>query len=130
MSNAPTFTLAAGRTIRLDRLIIEDTYLEVEGGTPEEQRYMLLEIPYERVESLSGKGTPFFMVEPPAGDLPALTVIAQFSSEQPVRGGGSGDHSELTVCWYTDAFPADLLAHIKMVMAGINWNTHAGNFTW
>lgn len=112
MTTVPTITLASGRIVRLDRLIIEDTYLEVEGGTPEERRFMLLEIPYERVSALSGEDTPFLLLEPPSGDLPALTFIAQFSSEQPVQGGGKGEASELTICWYTDTFPADVLAHV------------------
>ncbi len=130
MSNVPTITLASGRVVKLDRLIIEDTYLEVEGGTPEERRFMLLEIPYERVSAVSGEDTPFLMLEPPPGDLPALTFIAQLSSDRPVVGGGAGEASELTVCWYTDVFPADVLAHVAETLQKVNWEAHAGNFEW
>lgn len=129
MSNAPTITLATGRIVRLDRLIIEDTYLEVEGGTAEERRLMLLDIPYERVMAISGDDTPFLLLEPPDGDLPALTVIAQLSSDKPVVGS-QGEASELSVCWYVDEFPADVLAHVAAQMQGVNWETHAGNFDW
>lgn len=130
MTTIPTITLASGRIVRLDRLIIEDTYLEVEGGTPEDRRLMLLDIPYERVVAISGDDTPFLLLEPPEGDLPALTLIAQLSSEQPVKGGKEGEWSELSVCWYTDAFPADLLAHVIATLQDVDWDAHAGNFEW
>ena len=70
------------------------------------------------------------MLEPPPGELPALTVIAQFSSDRPVVGGGQGEASELTVCWYTDTFPADLLAHVTEMLQRVNWEAHAENFEW
>ncbi len=129
MSNAPIITLATGRIAHLDRLIIEDTYLEVEGGTPEDRRLMLLDIPFERVTAISGDDMPFLLLEPPAGDLPALTFIAQLSSDKPVRGT-QGEASELSVCWYADEFPADILAHVTAQLQGVNWDTHAGNFEW
>lgn len=130
MSNVPTITLASGRIVRLDRLVIEDTYLEVEGGTPEERRNMLLDIPYERVATLSDDDAPYLLIEPPPGDLPALTFIAQLSSEQPVKGGEEDAWSELSVCWYADAFPADLLAYVTERVRGVDWDAHAGNFEW
>lgn len=130
MSNAPTITLSSGRIVRLDRLIIEDTYLEVEGGTPEERRAMLLDIPYERVVALSEDDTPYLLLEPPEGDLPGLTFIAQLSSEGPVKGGAEGEWSELSVCWYTDTFPADVLAHVAATLREVDWDAHAGNFEW
>ena len=129
MSNTPTITLATGRIVRLDRLIIEDTYLEVEGGTPEDRRLMLLDIPFERVTSISGDDAPFLLIEPPPGDLPALTFIAQLSSDQPVRGT-QGAASELNVCWYADEFPAEVLALVAEQLRGVNWDTHAGNVEW
>ncbi len=129
MSTTPTITLSSGRIVRLDRLIIEDTYLEVEGGTPEDRRLMLLDIPYERVVAVSGDDTPFLMIEPPAGDLPPLTCIAQLSSDRPIKGT-QGKASELSVCWYTDAFPADLLAHVTAMLRDVAWDRHAGNFEW
>lgn len=129
MTTIPTITLASGRAVRLDRLIIEDTYLEVEGGTPEDRRLMLLDIPYERVVAISGDDTPFLMIEPPEGDLPALTFIAQLASDQPVKGT-KGEASELSVCWYTDAFPADVLGHVAATLHDVDWDAHAGNFEW
>ncbi len=130
MSNAPTITLASGRIVRLDRLIIEDTYLEVEGGTPEERRNILLDIPYERVVTLNDDDAPYLLIEPPDGDLPGLTLIAQLSSEQPVKGGKEGEWSELNVCWYADAFPADVLGHVTATLREVDWDAHAGNFEW
>ena len=130
MNNAPTFTLATGRIVSLDRLIIEDTYLEVEGGTPEERRNMLLDIPYERVVALTDDDTPYLLLEPPPGDLPTLTFIAQLSSEQPVPGGEEGECSELSVCWYADALPADLLAYVTATLRDLDWDANAGNFEW
>lgn len=129
MTTIPTITLASGRAVRLDRLIIEDTYLEVEGGTPEDRRLMLLDIPYERVVAVSGDDTPFLLIEPPEGDLPALTCIAQLSSDQPVKGT-KGETSELSISWYTDAFPADVLAHVTETLQDVDWDAHAGNFEW
>lgn len=129
MPTTSTITLASGREVRLDRLIIEATYLEVEGGTPEDRRLMLLDIPYERVVAVSGDDTPFFMIEPPPGDLPALTMIAQLSSDQPVAGT-RGNASELSVCWYTDEFPNNVLTHVTATLRDVDWNAHAGNFEW
>lgn len=129
MSITPIITLASGRAVRLDRLIIEDTYLEVEGGTPEDRRLMLLDIPYERIVSISGDDTPFLLIEPPDGDLPALTCIAQLSSDQPVAGT-RGNASELSVCWYADTFPVDVLAYVAAALRDVDWNAHAGNFEW
>ena len=122
--------LASGREIQLDRLIIEDTYLEVEGGTPEERRAMLLDIPYERVVSVSGDDTPFVMIDPPPGDLPALTFIGQFSSDKPVRNGKADAFSELTICWYAADYPKDLTAHVAATVADVDWDTLAGNFEY
>lgn len=122
--------LATGRTIQLDRLIIEDTYLEVEGGTPEERRALLLDIPYERVVAVSGDDTPFVLIDPPPGDLPALTFIGQFSSDAPVRNGKPDDCSELTICWYADALSGDLVAHVSAMVANTDWDALAGNFAY
>lgn len=121
--------LASGRIVQLDRLIIEDTYLEVEGGAPEDRRAMLLDIPHERVTAISGAGAPFLMIDPPPGDLPALTFIAQLSSDQPVPGK-AGEASELSICWYAEEYPADVVRYVTARLRDIDWDAHAGNFEW
>ena len=59
MTNAVTIDLASGRTVSLERLIIEDIYTGVTAGSPEELRQILIDIPLERVQALDDEDAPF-----------------------------------------------------------------------
>ena len=130
MGNAVTLNLASGRTVSLERLIIEDIYTGVTAGSPEELRQILIDIPLERVQTLDDDDSPFFMIEPPAGDMPRLAVVVELNSDKPVRDGEEGDCSDLNVCWFVGEFPADILAHVSAMVRDIDWDLNAGNFAW
>jgi hypothetical protein len=130
MGNAVTINLASGRTVSLERLIIEDIYTGVTAGSPEELRQILIDIPLERVQALDDEDAPFYMIDPPEGDMPRFAVIAELNSDQPVRDGDDGDCSDLNVCWFVDEFPADVLAHVSAMIREIDWDGYAGNFAW
>ena len=55
MGNAVSIDLASGRTVSLERLIIEDIYTGVTAGSPEELRQILIDIPLERFQALDGE---------------------------------------------------------------------------
>jgi hypothetical protein len=130
MGNAVTINLASGRTVSLERLIIEDIYTGVTAGSPEELRQILIDIPQERVQALDDEDTPFYMIDPAEGDMPRFAVIAELNSDRPVRDGDDGDCSDLNVCWFVDEFPADIIAHVSAMVKDIDWDGYAGNFAW
>jgi len=130
MSNAVTIDLTSGRTVSLERLIIEDVYTGVTAGSPEELRQILIDIPLERVQTLDGEDAPFYLIEPPAGAMPRLAVIVELNSDKPVQNGDEGDCSDLNVCWFTDEFPSDILAHIAEKVRDVDWDLNAENFAW
>jgi hypothetical protein len=130
MGNAVTIELATGRTLSLERLIIEDIYTGVTAGSPEELRQILIDIPLERVQALDDEDAPFYMIDPPDGDMPRFAVIVELNSDKPVRDGDDGDCSDLNVCWFVDEFPTDILAHIGARIKNIDWDGYAGNFAW
>jgi hypothetical protein len=130
MGNAVTITLASGRIVSLERLIIEDIYTGVTAGSPEELRQILIDIPLERVQALDDEDAPFYMIDPEDGDMPRFAVIVELNSDRPVRDGDDGDCSDLNVCWCTDAFPADIAEHVSAMIKDIDWDGYAGNFAW
>lgn len=130
MGNAVTIDLASGRTVSLERLIIEDIYTGVTAGSPEELRQILIDIPLERVQALDDEDAPFYMIDPAEGDMPRFAVIVELNSDKPVRDGDDGDCSDLNVCWFTDEFPADILAHVNATIKDLDWDGYAGNFAW
>jgi hypothetical protein len=130
MGNAVTINLASGRTVSLERLIIEDIYSGVTAGSPEELRQILIDIPLERVQSLDDEDSPFFMIDPPEGEMPRFAVIVELNSDKPVRDGDDGDSSDLNVCWFVDEFPVDILALVSAMIKDIDWDGYAGNFAW
>jgi hypothetical protein len=130
MGNAVTIELATGRTLSLERLIIEDIYTGVTAGSPEELRQILIDIPQERVEALDDEDAPFYMIEPPEGDMPRFAVIVELNSDKPVRDGDVDDCSDLNVCWFTDEFPIDIVAHVSEMIKDLDWDGYAGNFAW
>jgi hypothetical protein len=130
MGNAVTIELATGRTLSLERLIIEDIYTGVTAGSPEELRQILIDIPLERVQALDDEDAPFYMIEPPEGNMPRFAVIVELNSDKPVRDGDDGDCSDLNVCWFTDEFPTDIVAHTSEMIKDLDWDGYAGNFAW
>jgi hypothetical protein len=130
MTDAVTIDLASGRRVSLERLIIEDIYTGVTAGSPEELRQILIDIPLERVQTLDDGDVPFFMIDPPKGDMPRFAVIVELNSDKPVRDGDEDDCSDLNVCWFVDEFPADMLAHVSTMIRDIDWDAYAGNFAW
>ena len=130
MGNAVTIELASGRIVSLERLIIEDIYTGVTAGSPEELRQILIDIPLERVQALDDEDAPFFMIDPVDGDMPRFGVIVELNSDKPVRDGDDGDCSDLNVCWFADGFTRDILAHVSDMVRDVDWDAHAGNFSW
>ena len=130
MGNAITINLASGRTVSLERLIIEDIYTGVTAGSPEELRQILIDIPSERVQALDDEDAPFLMIDPPEGEMPRFAVIAELNSDKPVRDGDDGDFSDLNVCWFVVEFPHDTLAHVGAMIQDVDWEAYAGNFAW
>ena len=130
MGNAVTINLASGRTVSLERVIIEDIYTGVTAGSPEELRQILIDIPQERVQALDDEDTPFYMIDPEEGDMPRFAVIAELNSDKPVRDGDEGDFSDLNVCWFVDEFPTDIIGHVSAMVKDIDWDGYAGNFAW
>ena len=130
MGNAVTIDLASGRTVSLERLIIEDIYTGVTAGSPEELRQILIDIPLERVQALDDEEAPFYMIDPPEGNMPRFAVVVELNSDRPVRDGDDGDCSDLNVCWFVDEFPTDILAHVSEMIKDLDWDGYAGNFAW
>lgn len=130
MTNAVIIDLASGREVSLERLLIEDIYTGVTAGSPEELRQILIDIPLERVQTLDDGDVPFFMIEPPEGEMPRFAVIVELNSDKPVRDGDDDDCSDLNVCWFVAEFPRDIVAHVSAMVRDVDWDAHAGNFAW
>ncbi len=130
MGNAVTIDLASGRTVSLERLIIEDIYTGVTAGSPEELRQILIDIPLERVEALDNEDAPFFMIDLPEGDMPRFAVIVELNSDKPVRDGDEGDCSDLNVCWFMTSSRSTSSRTFSAKIKDLDWDGYAGNFAW
>lgn len=132
--------LASGRTIRLERLMRDRTFLGVGEASPTQENVdrmtggALLEA--RQIFRRSGPaGGP--LLAPPnlltgpwsprpdqVGYLPPWVSYGLFVSDKPTKGG-EGDLSQLIVVWYQDYAQPLMEESFLTWLQGLDWDSHA-----
>lgn len=141
----PEIQLRSGRSIRLLELRQSRTYEGLIMGLPtaENNRQLLNDLP----RSHSHYQRPAYLVQPvekplsyngPSGEpyafgtpasLPAILCVARFESHQPARDK-SDDASGLAVVWFQQKFAFPIDDDVVKAIAAIDWEAHAGDFSY
>lgn len=113
--------LASGIEVSVMGFNIGATYAGVLCGTPESVREWKLEDLKDRVNK-KNKGA--MLIEPPLGRLPPYTCSVSLHAD-PIGDSYCLDYSCLTVYWFADKFPDDLVNAITERIHNIDWAAKA-----
>ena len=123
------YILPAGRVVYLSRLLITPTYAGALKGSPALVSQHIRERISSSVPYALDIPAPFVVIDDGAPALPLYRWVASFRSPRAVQRVNDSDYqSQLTLCWFTAAIPADIHALFAEALSAIDWNAHAEDY--
>ncbi len=123
------YVLPAGRVVYLTRLLLTPTYEGVLEGSPALVSQHIRERLASSVPYALGIPAPFVVIDDGAPALPPYRWVASFRSPRAVQRVNDPDYeSQLTLCWFTAAIPADIHALFAEALSEMDWDASAEDY--
>src|SRR5687768_13982792 len=94
--------LRSGRTVRMVRLYVDETYAGLLEGTPLAATPHILACTGDHIRRVLPRGQPLLIMRPETAALPQHRLVAELESRRGVRTSDPDWASKLFICWFVD----------------------------
>lgn len=120
--------LTTGEKISVEKFLVSQTYTGcIEGNPVEISKNIRLDLK-TRIEHEFGYSRTLKILDDHQPTLPKYRVIAYLESMDPVNK--DMDYSYLTLCWFQDDFPEDIMKAIQNKLSKVSWVKCARDAYW
>jgi hypothetical protein len=123
------YVLRSGRTVRLVRFYVDETYAGLLEGTPLAAAPHILARVRDHVRRALPPGRPLLIIRPETAALPHRRLVVELESRRGVRTTDPDWASRLFICWFVDdPGSVSIDALVQSVLPSIDWEAQADDF--
>ena len=123
------YVLRTGRTVRMVRLYVDETYAGLLEGTPLAATPHIVARLRDHVRRVLPPGQPLQIIRPESAALPPHRLVAELESRRGVRTSDPDWASRLFICWFVDdPGSVSIDALVQAVLPSVDWEAQAEDF--